>query len=228
MTVIDSYCERILEKEIQGTVSVLPGGVSREEFVWRLDIMIKEVFSELTEYTESEYRCGKALLQLVKKYCFSKKALGNLVMEKDFADYHAKTVKMLDDEIARLVPDAEGTIPVIDADKAFTIISNAMQLLTSVIQVQGQEKEKTNAQVLGVNLPIMVDKQLRVSLERQDTAIENIIPYLDKVFDISTGFEKAKKNVVASKSAYVEWVEFKYLRLILELTRCKLDEIGVF
>ena len=207
MTIIDSYCERILEKDIQGVVSVLPGGISREEFVWRLDIMIKEMFSELTEYTESEYRCGKALLQLVKKYCFSKKTLGNLVMEKDFADYYTKTEQMLDSEIARLVPNAEGAVPVIDADKAFTIISNTMQLLTSVIQVQGQEKEKTNAQVLGVNLRIKVDKQPRVSLERKDTTIENIIPYLDKVFDISAGFEKAKKNMVASKSSYVEWAE---------------------
>lgn len=228
MMIIDSYCERILEKETQDTVSVLPGGISREELVWRLDIMIKEVYAELTDYSEADFRCGKALLLLIKKYCFSKKAIGNLQMEKDFAEYYDKTEKMLDDQIARLVPAKNGAIPVLDADKVFTIISNAMQLLTSVMYVQQQEKEKTNAQVLGINLPIKVDKQVKVSLARDNTTIGDIVSYLDEVYDITENFNKAKKNPGGNKQAYVEWVEFKYLRLVLELSKYKLDEIGVF
>ncbi len=229
MKVIDSYCERILERETKGAVSVLPGGVSREEFVWRLDILIKDMFSELTEYSEAEYRSGRALLLLLKKYCFSKKTLGNLQQEQDFADYLNKTQQMLDDEILRLTPLEDGMIPAVDSDKAFTIIANTMQLLTSVSIIQKQEKEKTNAQVLGINIPFMlVEKQEKVSLARDDTAIINIAQHLDEVYGITESFEKAKKTPVGAKSTYVEWIEFKYLRIVLELTKCKLDEIGVF
>lgn len=229
MKVIDSYCERILANETKGVVSVLPGGVSREEFVWRLDILIKDMFSELTEYTEEDYRSGRALLLLLKKYCFSKKALGNLQQEQDFAEYLTKTQQMLDEEIIRSTPLADGMIPALDADKAFTIITNIMQLLTSVSLVQQQEKEKTNAQVLGLNIRfIQVDKPGIVSLARENTAIIDIVPYLDEAHGITDGFEKAKKAPVGSKTSYVEWVEFKYLKMILELTKCKLDEIGVF
>lgn len=228
MMVIDSYCERILGKETKGIVSVLPDGISREEFVWRLDILIKEMFAPLTDYTEAEFRCGKALLLLLKKYCFSRKTIGNLQQEKDFSDYYSKTASMLENEITRLVPGADGAIPVLDADKTFTIIANIMQLLTSVITVQKRDKEKTNAQVLGINLPIMVDKQEKVGLVRDNTAIMNIVPYLDEIHGITDNYEKAKKNSGASKAAYTEWVEFRYLRLVLELLKCKLDEIGVF
>ncbi len=228
MMVIDSYCERILGKETKGVVSVLPDGISREEFVWRLDILIKEMFAPLTDYSEAEFRCGKVLLLLLKKYCFAKKTIGNLQQEKDFSDYYLKTSSMLEDEILRLVPDADGAIPVLDADKTFTIIANIMQLLTSVITVQKRDKEKTNAQVLGINLPIMVDKQEKVTLIRDNTAIMNIVPYLDEIHGITDNFEKAKKNSGANKTAYTEWVEFRYLRLVLELSKCKLDEIGVF
>lgn len=229
MMVIDSYCERILEKESEGAISVLPGGVSREEFVWRLDILIKEMFSELTEYSEADYRSGRALILLVKKYCYSKKILGDLQQEQDFADYLAVTQKMLDDEITRLTPLADGMIPALDADKAFTIIANTMQLLTSVSCAQKQEKEKANAQVLGVSVPFFkTDKPVSVSLTREDTAIINIVPYLDEVYGITESFDKAKRTPIGAKSTYVEWIEFKYLKLVLELTKCKLDEIGVF
>ena len=229
MMVIDSYCERILANETKGVVSVLPGGVTREEYVWRLDILIKDMFSELTDYTEADYRSGRALLLLLKKYCFSKKTLGNLQQEQDFAEYLTKTQQMLDEEITRQTPLADGMIPALDADKAFTIIANIMQLLTSVILVQKKDKEKTNAQVLGVNLPfIQVDKQEKVSLARENTAITDIVPYLDEAHGITDSFVKAKKAPVGSKASYVEWIEFKYLKMILELTKCKLDEIGVF
>ncbi len=228
MMIIDSYCEHILEKESKGIVSVLPDGVSREEFVWRLDILIKEMFAPLTEYTEADFRCGKALLLLVKKYCLSKKALTSQQQDDDFSAYLTKTTKMLDDELARLVPDSEGMIPVLDADRTFTIISNIMQMLTSIISEQKKKKEKTNAQVLGISLPIMVDKQDKLHLVREDTTIVNIIPYLDEVHGISENFDKAKKNMNGNKTPYVEWVEFRYLKLILELTKCKLDEIEVF
>ena len=227
--VIDSYCERILANESKDVVSVLPGGVSREEFVWRLDILIKDMFSELTEYTEADFRSGRALLLLLEKYCLSKKTLGNLQQEQDFADYLAKTQQMLEDEIIRMTPLADGMIPMLEADKTFTIIANIMQLLTSVSLVQKQEKEKTNAQVLGLNIRfIQVDKPGTVSLARENTAIVNIIPYLDEANGITDSFEKAKKAPVGSKASYVEWVEFKYLKMVLELTKCKLDEIGVF
>ena len=227
--IIDSYCERILANESKGVVSVLPGGVSREEFVWRLDILIKDMFSQLTEYTEADYRSGRTLLLLLRKYCFSKKTLGNLQQEQDFSDYLTKTQQMLEDEIARVEPLPNGMIPALDADKAFTIIANIKQLLTSVSLVQKQEKEKTNAQVLGLNLRfIQVDKPGTVSLARENTAIVNIIPYLDEANGITDSFEKAKKSPVGSKTSYAEWVEFKYLRMVLELTKCKLDEIGVF
>lgn len=229
MMVIDSYCEKILAKETEGVVSVLPGGVSREEFVWRLDVLIKDMFSELTEYTEADFRSGRALILLLKKYCFSKKTLGNLQQEQDFVVYLEKTQKMLDEEITRLTPMADGMIPVLDADKTFTIIANIMQLLTSVSLVQNQEKEKTNAQVLGLNIRfIQVDKPGVVSLARESTAIVNIIPYLDESNGITDSFERTKKAPVGSKASYVEWVEFKYLKMVLELTKCKLDEIGVF
>lgn len=228
MMIIDSYCERILEKESKNKVSVLPGGVSREEFIWRLDILIKEMFAPLTEYTEADYRCGKALLLLLKKYCFSKKTLTNQQQDDDFSAYLSKTSKMLEDEIARLVPDSNGAIPVLNADKVFTLITNIMQMLTSVIAEQKKKKEKTNAQVLGINLPIMVDKQDKLRLVREDTAIVNIIPYLDEVYGISDSLDKTKKNLINSKTPYVEWVEFRYLKLVLELTKCKLDEIEVF
>lgn len=228
MIAVDSYCERILAKETKGSVSVLPGGVSREGFILRLDVLIKDMFSELTEYSETDYRCGKALLLLLKKYCLSKKALGNLQQEPDFSEYLDKTQKMLDEEIGRLVPDEEGIVPPLDADKTFTIISNIMQLLTSVILVQKRDKEKTNLQVVGINLPFMVDKQEKVSLARADTAVMNIVPYLDEVYGITDSFEKARKTLAGAKSTYVEWIEFKYLKMVLELTKCKLDEIGVF
>lgn len=228
LMVIDSYCEKILGKQSSDVVSILPGGVSREEYVWKLDIFIKEMYAELTGFSEQEYRCGKALLCLIKKYCFSRKATGNLQMEKDFSDYFFATEKMLNEEIERIKPLDDGAFPVIDAEKTFTIIANSMQLLTSVIHIRNKEKEKMNAQLLGVYLPFKVDKQVKLVLSREDTSIENIVPYLDQVHEISVNFEKAKQNSGGSKTAFVEWLEFRYLKQILELTKCKLDEIGVF
>ena len=229
MIVIDSYCERILEQESENIISVLPSGETPEELFLRMNILINEMFSELTEYSNADYRSGRALLLLVKKYCLSKKALGNLQQEQDFTDYLTKTQKMLDDEITRLTPLPDGTIPVLDADKTFTIISNIMQLLTSVILVQRQEKEKTNAQVLGINIPFFqVDKQEKVSLARDTTTIIDIVPYLDEVHEITEGLVKMKKSPVGTKTSFVEWVEFKYLKTVLQLTKCRLDEIGVF
>ena len=225
---MDSYCDLVMQYKSGNSVPVLPGGMNREEFASRMDILIREMFAPFTDYSEAEYRCGKALLLLIKKYCLSKKALGGLQPEKDFSDYLTATMKMIDDELERLVPDSEGYYPVIDADKAFTIITNCMQLLTSVMLVQNREKEKKNAQVLGISLPFMVEKSGTVRLARDSVSIGNIIPYLDEVYDITGGFEKARKTIGAGKAPYQVWTEFKYLKSVLELTKCKLDEIGVF
>ena len=75
MMVIDSYCEQILGKESENIISVLPSGETPEELFLRMNILINEMFSELTEYSNADYRSGRALLLLVKKYCLSKKAL---------------------------------------------------------------------------------------------------------------------------------------------------------
>ena len=226
--VIDSYCEFIAEKSYSDEIVVVAEDEETEAFLNRMDVLIKEMYAELTAYSEAEFRCGKALLQLIKKYCMSKKAMGNLQMAKDFSEYFVKTDKILDHEIQKIPPDAQCDAPVIDAETVFTIISNAMQMLTSVIQMQKREKEKTNAQFLGIALPIKVDKQEAVSLARESTTVEDIVPYLDAVFCITENFEKAKKNPGSNKTPIVEWAEFHYLKQVLTLTKSKLDEIGVF
>jgi len=229
METIDSYCEKVVMLNMgSGTIAVLPGGLSREEYVAHLDILISEMYSKLTNYMEWEYRSGYALLQMIRKYCFSKKVFDNLQQDKDFAEYYVKTNSMIDDEMAKFAREPERTFAVIDADKVFTIISNTMQLLTSVIKVRETETEKKSAQVFGVNLPFMVDKQKIVRLARESTAIVDIVPYLDKVNGITDSYEKALISPVGSKTALMEWAEFKYLKTVLDLTKCKLDEIEVF
>ena len=226
---VDSYCEKVVMlKADSGAIAVLPDGLSREEYVAHLDILISEMYSKLTSFLEWEFRNGYALLQIIRKYCFSKKVFDNLQQDKDFAEYYAKTNSMIDDEMAKFARDPEKFFAEIDAEKVFTIIANTMQLLTSVIKVRETETEKKSAQVFGVNLPFMVDKQKTVSLVRESTAIVDIVPYLDKVNGITESYEKALTSPVGSKTALMEWVEFRYLKTVLDLTKCKLDEIEVF
>ena len=54
MAVIDTYFEWALA--LRGSsVIMLPGGLSAEQYLTRLDILIKEQFSRLTAYDEVEY-----------------------------------------------------------------------------------------------------------------------------------------------------------------------------
>ena len=72
-----------------------------------------------------------------------------------------------------------------------------------------------------------INVQKEIVLERNDTKIVDVIPYLDSAFAISEAFNASKKNVNAPRKVAGEWAEFKYLSMILDLTVVKLDELGV-
>ena len=231
--IVDSYSEHVLNPKQSGAVGTLPKGQSREEFIVKLDVLISETLPEMTPYSEEEYRKGKALLLLVKKYCLDNKAFGNAPQAQDFTNYLNATKKMLDDEIARMVPAEDGTIPAVDFDKAFTIVSNAMQLLTSTIVYWEKrvESEKNNNQpaVLGFRLPFGGNNPVPpLGFARESTELVDVIPYLDNVWQISNNYYKAKALLKFQSDAFIVWNEFKYLKMILQITKMRLDEIGVF
>lgn len=232
--IVDSYSEIIL-KPVSGTsVGTLPDGMSWEDYLIHLDILIKETFPEMTSYKEKDFRCGKALLLLLKKYCFHAKSLGNAPKTPAFTKYLQETEKMLDEEITRLSSEMyDGTMVVLDKDKTFTIISNIMQLLTSVMagQERQQAKEQKNAQpaVLGIKIPFIGGATVDpIDFAREDTSIGNVVSYLDNVWEITRRYLVAKANPKSSCEAFIDWNEFKYLRMILQITKMRLDEIGVF
>ena len=230
--IIDSYSELILNPSQSNAVGTLPNGMDRDVFLFRLNILIEETLPEMTPFKLADFRCGKALLELVKKYCFNARAIGNSPKTPAFSDYYITTEKMLTDELERMKPAADGTIPVLDKDKAFTIISNIMQLLTSVILQQKKQKAKeeqaAQPAVLGIKLPFGGPAVDPVNFVREDTAIVNVLPYLDNVWEITKRYTAARANPRNACEAFVDWNEFKYLRMILQITKMRLDEIGVF
>ena len=224
--IIDSYCEYIISKQVKGVVSVLPDGLSQQQYLDRLSYMIRDHYAPLTIYTEADYRCGKAALSLLKKYCFSKRVYGNAQQDEAFRAYSAATEKMIDDELFRISAVHNNAIPVINAEKMFTIVANTLQLLTSVeIYHKGKEKERTAKGVKQVNTPAAPNM---IIWERTDTALTDVIPYLDKTFQITENFDKSRNNPNAPRRIIGEWAEFNYLRTILQLTKMKLDDLGVF
>ena len=231
--VIDSYSEYILNPKQNNAVGVLPKGESREAFLFKLDILIKETLPEMTPYSEKEFRSGKALLLLIKKYCLNDKAFGNVPQASDFSAYLDITKKMLEDEIKRMSPVNNGEIPAVDFNVAFTIVSNAMQLLTSAMDYRKEqtEKNKKNNQpvFLGIKLPVGGNSPVpQMSFARESTEIGDVINYLDDTWTITRNYMKAKGLMKAQGEAFIEWNEFKYLKLILQITKMRLDEIGVF
>ena len=60
-----------------------------------------------------------------------------------------------------------------------------------------------------------------IALTRQlGAAIQQDARYAD--------YMKAKALLKFQNEAFIEWNEFKYLKMILQITRMRLDEIGVF
>ncbi len=230
---IDSYSEYVLNPEQSNAVGTLPNGLSREEFIVRLNVLISESFPEMTPYSEEEYRKGKVILLLVKKYCLANKAFGNAPQAPDFSAYLNTTLKMLDDELARMAPAEDGSIPVVNYDKAFTVVSNAMQLLTSAIAYWEMrvENEKNNNQQAGRKIKISFtgnNSVPQMGFARESTEIGDVTFYLDNVWQITKAYQKAKSLLKFQSEAFIEWNEFKYLKMILQITKMKLDEIGVF
>ena len=230
---IDCYSEHILNPNQTGAVGTLPDGMDRDEFLFRLNVLLEETFPEMTSHSKQEYHSGKALLLLVKKYCFNSKVVGNAPKTPGFTEYFNATEKILDEEISRMSPAEDGTIPALDKDKAFTVISNIMQLLTSVILQQEKQKakEEKNAQpaVLGIKIPFVGGAPVDpVDFVREDTSVANIPEYLDNKLEITKRFFAAKANPKNACEAFMDWNEFKYLKIILQITKMRLDEIGVF
>ena len=234
MATIDTYFEWLLEQHKSGdTIVVVQEETSEEEYLKRLDILISELFSKVTAYSEEEYRSGKALLMLLKKYCFSKKTYGNAPLSASFAAYSDATQKMIDEELQKFTSAEGAGAAVVDASKVFTIVSNTLQLLTSVVRHFSKAKEervvKSNARVVGIELAMFkVDVQKEIVWERENTALMDPVPYLDGAFTISDDFEKARKNENSPRRMISDWAEFKYLKMALELTMEKLRELEVF
>ena len=86
---VDSYCENLLDPE------------QRREALNTIDVLIRELYAPVTEYTEEEFRQGFALMFLVKKYCMTEKCLSGLQMSEDFRTYWDKTLGILNNELAR-------------------------------------------------------------------------------------------------------------------------------
>ena len=231
--IVDSYSEYILNPKQSSAVGTLPKGMSRDEFIVRLDVLIGETLPEMTPYSEAEYRSGKAILLLVKKYCLAGKAFGNASQAPDFAAYLNATLKILDGEITRMIPAEDGSIPAVDFDKTFTVISNAMQMLTSAISYWEQrvESEKNNDQSAGRRIKLSRGGNIAVpqmGFARESTELVDVIPYLDNVWQITKDYMKAKALLKFQSEAFMNWNEFKYLKMILQITKMRLDEIGVF
>ncbi len=231
--IIDSYSELILNPNQSYAIGTLPDGTDRDEYLFRLNVLLEETLPEMTLYKNAEFRSGKAILLLLKKYCFSAKSIGNTPKTPAFSDYYMATEKMLDEEISRMATAEDGTIPVLNKEKTFTIISNIMQLLTSVIlqQEKKKEKESKNAQpaVLGIKIPFVGGTPTDpVDFVRDDTAIADVVSYLDRTWEITKRYITAKANPKCACEAFIDWNEFKYLKSILQITKMRLDEIGVF
>ena len=232
MVIIDSYCEHIIAARTDGSVPALPGGLTREQFLDRLNFMIREHYAPLTIYTEADYRCGKAALLLLKKFCFSKRTYSNVQQDDAFKAYSTATLKMIDDELFRISAVHNNAIPVVNAETLFTIISNVLQLMTSVVTYfTGRTEERFNkagTKVVAKKQQSMPGTPNVITWEREDTALVDVISYLDGAFQITDTFEKSRSNANAPRKITGEWAEFRYLSTILELTKICLDEMGVF
>ncbi len=231
MEFIDVYYEWLLKQKQGSKVSVLPDGLTEEQSLWRMDVLIRDLFSQMTLYSAEDYRSGRATLILLKKFCFSNATYGNAPRDAAFRAYSEATVKMIDDELARVAASGKDELVCVNPEKLFTIITNTLQMLTSIVQYHGMKKEertnRSKAKIGSVQLPIKINVQKEIVLERSDTKIVDVIPYLDSAFAISESFNASKKNANAPRKVAGEWAEFKYLTMILDLTMVKLDELGV-
>ena len=234
-TIIDSYSEYILNAEHKAgeKIGTLPNGVSREDWLKTLDVLIRETFPEVTAYSQAEYRTGKVILLLIQKYCLSDKVFGSIKKGQTLIDYTAATADMLTQELNRMNAASNGFMPVLDAEKAFTIIANTMQILTTVMEA----KEKTpqggaadQPAIFGIKLPFGAPAPAGPTIEmaRESTAIGDVVSYLDTNWEFTKNLQRFKTTPKFQGDAIMEWMEFKYLRMILQITRMRLDEMEVF
>ena len=171
---VDSYCEFLLPASL--------GEEAARPLLDRMSILIEDFYAPVTEYSEEDFRRGRALLLLVKEFCLNDKCLSGLQMAEDFKLYWDKTLAMLEQELTRLgedgkpeapkekqaagkkaaaVPEAEENaapaLPDADYDKAMAIVGNALQLLSSVCatltSLKAEADKQPRPQVLGIPLP---------------------------------------------------------------------------
>ncbi len=95
---VDSYCENLLDP------------VRDREQLKTIDILIRELYAPVTEYTEEEFRYGYALMRLVEKYVLADRCLSGLQMGEDFKPYWETTVALLKKELAG-IPQVQAAKP---------------------------------------------------------------------------------------------------------------------
>ena len=230
MATIDAYCEWLLKQKLGQKMQVLPEGLSEEQYLDRLDTLTRNLFAQMTLYSEKDYQTGKAALILIRKFCFSQRIYANAPQSESFSAYSTVTLKMIEDELNALNAIETEDVPMVNAEKLFTIMYNTLQLITSIIHYFTIKKEerikKTNAKVVGVEIPLFkIDVQKEIDLERDKTELINPIPYLESIFAVNSNFEKSKKNGNSPRKIAGEWAEFKYLSMIFELSLLKIQEL---
>ncbi len=228
---IDAYCEWLFSQNNSRGVVALPDGLTEEKYLDHLDVLIKNLFSQLTVYPESDYRSGKAALILLKKYCFDKRIYENAPLDSAFSDYSDLTQKMIQEELDKLSLEKDAPSKV-NEETLFTIMYNTFQLLTSVIKHHEMEKDerysKQSPKVVGIEIPLIkVDVQKKITWERENTGIRNPIRFLDEIFMITETFEKSKSNENAPRKISGQWAEYKYLSMIMDLSLITIRELGV-
>ena len=227
---VDSYCEHLLPLSV--------GEEAARPLLERISILIEDFYAPVTEYTEEDFRRGRALLLLVKEFCLNVKCLSGLQMAEDFKIYWDKTLAMLEQELARIgegsqpeAPKAEPALPVIDWDKAMAIIGNALQLLSSVIQTQASLKEEADRQpkpqVLGIRLPGIAmpftSKPNFVTFARKSTALADVVGYLRDFWSFYDNYNENRRRVQGVEN----WAKLKYLFTCLTYTAERMKKLEV-
>ena len=228
---VDSYCEFLLPK-----LAAFESDAERTAAeLTKISTLIEEFYSPMTEFTEEDFRRGRALLMLVKKYCLTNRCVGALQKGEDFKVYWDKTEEMLNGELQRLEVSEtadKAEAPVIDFDRTMAIIGNTMQLLSSVIvtnnRLREEAEKRPKVNLLRIQLPDIQlpfgNKPGVVNFARESTSLENVVEWLDGLWTVSDSFDKVRRRSRGA-DVYVQWAEFKYLRTCLEMTVTRMKEM---
>lgn len=183
---MERYCETLLSIKDGDEAPFDVAGLTRQEYVQEIRRKVQEEYSKNTDFEETDFQSGNALLSIVNKHISEKNIFRTMKPDEEVRSLFNAAKKMLDEQAA-------GTDD-IDCDTVCTAITHLLHIIVNSEICENREK---------------ADKRAVVSFETLDIDVEKAIGFLCE----SSGVRKDYDRLIKRKeNASGIW---KRIRLIL-------------